>query len=215
MFELKPTYLMNQVTADLLMNPKPPTLYSIMNSIANYDKEEQTKIRDLAIATHSEIFDFDYTLSSKVVKSDFECQILNHFIMRRIGFETFTAFKLYLENKLKEILPYYNIMFDSLADYNLFNDGEKITRTKVDNGSSNVQTKMSEYPLDELDDLTDGKYVSSQTISDGTNNLTTNEIENRTNIDKMDLLLKYKETKESIMSMIYKELDILFYGLAD
>ena len=42
------------------MNPKPPTLYAIMNSIANYDAEEKTKIRNLAKATHEKIFDFDY-----------------------------------------------------------------------------------------------------------------------------------------------------------
>ena len=92
------------------MNPKPPTLYAIMNSIANYDAEEKTKIRNLAKATHEKIFDFDYPLSNKVDKEEFECQILNHFIMRRIGQETFTAFQLFLENKLNEILPYYNII---------------------------------------------------------------------------------------------------------
>ena len=57
---LTPTYPMNQVTADLVMNPKPPTLYAIMNSIANYDAEEKTKIRNLAKATRAKIFDFDY-----------------------------------------------------------------------------------------------------------------------------------------------------------
>ena len=215
MYRLKPTYPMNNIEADLIMNTKPPTLYALMNSIANYDVEEKTKIRDLAKATHEKIFDFDYPLSSKVNKEEFECQILNHFIMRRIGFETFTAFQLYLENKLNEILPYYNIMFDSLADYNLFNDGETITRNRTDNGNSNVETRMSEYPLNELDDLTDGKYVSTQTASNGANSNTSVETETRSNLDKMDLLLKYRETKNSIMSLIYKDLDILFYGLAD
>ena len=206
---------MDNITANLIMNPKPPTLYSIMNSMANYDKEEKTKIRNLAMATHERIFDFDYTLSSKIEKTDFECQILNHFIMRRIGFETFTAFQLYLENKLKEILPYYNIMFDSLADYNLFNDGETITRNKLDSGKSDVENRFSEYPLDELDDLASGKYVSTQNITNGNSLLSSSETETRSNIDKMDLLLKYRETKESIMSLIYKDLDILFYGLAE
>jgi hypothetical protein len=123
------------------MNPKPPTLYAIMNSIANYDAEEKTKIRNLAKATHEKIFDFEYPLSSKVNKEDFECQILNHFIMRRIGQETFTAFQLFLENKLNEILPYYNIMFDSLVDYNLFNDGEVITREREDEGTQDYHRR--------------------------------------------------------------------------
>ena len=218
---------MNQITADLIMNPKPPTLYAIMNSIANYGKEDKTKIRNLAKATHEKIFDFDYPLSSKIDKEDFECQILNHFIMRRIGQETFTAFQLFLENKLNEILPYYNIMFDSLIDYNLFNDGEVITRNRQDNGTSSlssentVKSKYSEYPLGQLSDIDNDDYVTNQTVNDGnmTNNGTTAnttvETETRSNVDKMDLYMKYIQTRNSIMTMIYKDLDILFYGLVD
>lgn len=210
-----------------MMNPKPPTLYAIMNSIANYDAEVKTKIRNLAKATHEKIFDFDYPLSSKVDKEDFECQILNHFIMRRIGQETFTAFQLFLENKLNEILPYYNIMFDSLTDYNLFNDGEVITRNRTDNGTSSLnstnemKSKYAEYPMNQLSDIDDGKYVTNQTTnngvneSNGTSSNISNETETRSGIDKMDLYQKYLQTRNSIMTMIYKDLDILFYGLAD
>ena len=209
------------------MNPKPPTLYAIMNSIANYDALEKTKIRGLAKATHEKIFDFDYPLSVKVNKEDFECQILNHFIMRRIGQETFTAFQIFLENKLNEILPYYNTLFDSLVDYNLFNDGEVITRNRLDNGTStlssenNVKSRFSEYPLGQLNDIENGDYVTNQTTNDGTmsNSGTTSntisETETRSNLDKMDLYQKYLSTRNSIMTMIYKDLDILFYGLGD
>lgn len=224
---IAPTYPMNQAIADIIMNPKPPTLYSIMNSIANYGKDEQTKIRNLAKATHEKIFDFEYPLSSKVDREDFECQILNHFIMRRIGQETFTAFQLFLENKLNEILPYYNIMFDSLVDYNLFNDGEVITRNRTDNGTStlnsenNVKNRYSEYPLGQLNDIDNGNYVTNQNTNNGTmsnsgtSSNTTVETETRSGIDKMDLYMKYIQTRNSIMTMIYKDLDILFYGLAD
>ena len=224
---LTPTYPMNQVVADLMMNPKPPTLYSILNSIANYGKEEQVKIRNLAKTTHEKVFDFDYVLSNKIDKESFECEILNHFMMRRIGFETFTAFQLYLENKLLEILPYYNIMFDSLIDYNLFNDGEVISRNKEDNGTTTVsstnrvEARFSEYPLNQLSDINNGSYVSNQNTSDGSmsnNGTTINrtvETTTRSSIDKMDLYMKYLQTKNSIMTMIYKDLDILFYGLGD
>lgn len=227
MMGIMPTYPMNQVMADFIMNPEPPTLYSIMNSIANYGKEEQVKIRNLAKATHDKIFDFEYPLSSKVDREDFECQILNHFIMRRIGQETFTAFQLFLENKLNEILPYYNIMFDSLVDYNLFNDGEVITRNRQDDGTSslnsenNVKSRFSEYPLGRLNDIEDGNYVTNQTTNDGTmtnsgtTSNTVSETETRSGLDKMDLYTKYLQTKNSIMTMIYKDLDILFYGLVD
>lgn len=209
------------------MNPKPPTLYAIMNSIANYGKDEKTKIRNLAKATHEKIFDFDYTLSSSIDKEEFECQILNHYIMRRIGFDTFTAFQLYLENKLNEILPFYNKMFDSLADFNLFNDGEVITRDTTEEGetslnsSNELNSRFSEYPLNRLSDIDDGSYVTNQNknngnvSNNGTSSNITKETVKRSPVDKMDLYQKYLQTKTSIMSMIYKDLDILFYGLAD
>lgn len=222
---MKPIY--NPLMAQLIMNPEPPTLYALMNSIANYGKDEYTKIRDLAGATREKIFDFDYELSNKVDKENFEKDILNHFMMRRIGFETFTAFQLYLENKLHEILPYYNVMFDSLADYNLFNSGEVITRNKTNNREINAETKSegesrySEYPLNQLEDITSGEYVTNQNTNKINANNKTNdddtehEVTERSPVDKMSIYKSYLETRRSIMSMIYKELDILFYGLAD
>lgn len=227
MWKLKPTYQVNQIEADFIMNPKPPTLYAIMNSIANYETQEKTKIRNLAKATHEKIFDFDYPLSSAVNKEDFECQILNHYIMRRIGYETFTAFQLFLENKLNEILPFYNKMFDSLKDFNLFNDGEVIERDRIDSGNtsmssnSEVKSRYSEYPLNRLTDIDDGSYVTNQNTNNGnssnngTSNNTIKETTKRSPVDKMDLYQKYLQTRNSIMTMIYKDLDILFYGLAD
>ena len=215
----------NSLYPECVMNPIPPTLYSILNSIANYDNPTQTKIRDLARVTHSKVFDFDYELSSAINKDDFEIEILNHYMMRRIGFETFTAFQLYLENKLKEILPYYNLMLDAFKDYNLFNNGEVINRVKSDTrnttGTSGSvgENRLSEYPLNELDDLTDGKYVSTQNTSNINNSNTTldngqeNERIERSPVDKMSIYKAYLETRESVMSMIYKKLDGLFYGL--
>ena len=217
----------NSLEPQYVMNPIPPTLYSILNSIANYDSGAQTKIRDLARVTHDKVFDFDYTLSDAINKDEFEIEILNHYMMRRIGFETFTAFQLYLENKLKEILPYYNLMLDAFKDYNLFNNGEVISRVKSDTrnttgtSGSTGENRLSEYPLDVLDDLTDGKYVSTQNTSEINSNNTTNDVgsENerieRSPEDKMSIYKAYLETKESVMSMIYKKLDILFYGLAE
>lgn len=218
---------MNQAIADLVMNPKPPTVYAILNSIANYDSEEKTKIRNLAKATHDKIFDFDYELSTALNKEDFECDILNHYMMRRIGFETVTAFQLYLESKLHEILPYYNLMLDSFKDFNLFDSGEKITRVTNDNrnitnnSASSGENRFSEYPLNELEDISDGSYVSNQSTShiNSNNNSSdinqTNETINRSPADKMEIYKKFLETKRSVMSMIYKELDSLFYGIGD
>lgn len=214
----------------------PPTLYSIMNSIVNYDKEEdeQTKIKDLAAAARSEIFDFNYTLTNKISKEDFECMILNHFIMRRIGYDTMTAFKIALNVKLNSIMPMYNKMFEMLDGWDLFKDGEVVTRVVEDEGENSINSSVttsntsdrrySDAPQNRLVDVQDGSYVSdynydtdsgeSSTKSTGNDSRTTNETITRTPSDKIKIYKEFMESKTSIYEMIFKDLDVLFYGLA-
>lgn len=215
-------------------NTKPITLYSYMYSIVNHGKpvEEQKKTRQLAEYSRTTIFDFSYPLSTNVDKADFEEQILNHFIMRRIGFDTPTAFEIALENKLNEIMPKYNKMFDMMHGWNVFADGETITReqettTELTNesetsSSGSKNSKYSKYPQEELTNLEDDKYVTDYTIdtnensgsdsseSNGSGSL--DETITRTLSNKVESYLKFDEIGH-IMTRIYKDLDVLFYGL--
>lgn len=215
----------------------PQTLYSIMNSICNFEAEERTNIYDLASGARSTIFDFDYPLSTYVSKEEFEILILKHFIMRRIGFDTPTAFKIALEVKLNEIMPRYNKLFDLLDGWNLFNDGETITRTTSDSGtntlnntvnasnSSTSDRRNSNVPQNEIQDVRNGNYMTDYNYdtdtlsgtttsnSSGTNTNTTNETINRSPADKIKIYNEFIENKNNIYTMIFKDLDSLFYGL--
>ena len=157
----------------------PPTIYSLLESIVNFGKDDKKKIKDLAKYGRSTFFDFDYPLSSNISKEDFECMILNNFLMRRIGFDTLTSFKIKLNVKLNSIMPIYNKMFDSLENWNLFTDGEITTEIGNDSratsnttsntlsNSSTTQTsstsdrRNSELPQDQLENLRDGSYVGN------------------------------------------------------
>lgn len=194
------------------MNEKPPTVYSLLESIVNYGKEEKTKIKNLASIGRTTFFDFDYPLSNKVQKEKFECMILNHFLMRRIGFETLTAFKIQLDVKLNEIMPLYNKMFDSLDGWDIFNDGEVITRDSTDNrtvdNTSNTSNNLentsnskgnrisdrrySDTPQNQLENLKDGNYVTDanydiedNTTEDKSNSKGTSESTNKTKDDNI------------------------------
>lgn len=117
---------------------KPPTIYSILESIVNgnvdlNDPAPDVKIKDLAKEGRTTIFNFDYPISQYVSRETLETMILNHFLMRRIGFETVTAFRIQLNVKMNEIMPNYNKMFDALENWDIFNDGEKWERTGTDN----------------------------------------------------------------------------------
>lgn len=166
-------------------NQQPPTVYSILESIVNYDKEPKTKVKDLAKEGRTKIFDFDYPLTNLITKEKFETMILNHFIMRRIGFETVTSFQIQLNVKLNEIMPMYNKMFESLENWDIFGDGEVTEKTGTDNRIIDNKTvaennttnslenesqttseetsdrRNSELPQDQLELLRDGSYVSN------------------------------------------------------
>ena len=56
-------------------NNLPPTLYSIMQSLVNYDSDEPSKIKDMWQKARDYIFNFDYVLSTNVSRETFEQHI--------------------------------------------------------------------------------------------------------------------------------------------
>lgn len=171
------------------INLNPPTLYSLLESIVNYGKEEKTAIKDLAKEGHLEIFNFDYDLTDKITKEYFETQIINHYLTRRIGFETLTAFRIQLNCKINEILPLINQMFNSLDSLDIFGP-EIITRVGYDttireandNTSSTLENtsnttnsnvndlRRSDTPQNNLAEVRDGEYVTEYNYNTGTAN---------------------------------------------
>ena len=232
-------------------NDRPPTLYALCNSIVNYGKDinDKTKIKELAENARETIFDFDYPLSNKVNKVDFEIMILNHFLMRRIGYETFTSWQIALNVKLNEIMPFYNKILDSINEWDLLNGGEEITRstTTLNNdttsGNNSVTStaqgsntnvsdrRYSDTPENALSDVRDGTYVnqydydtdnntsSSSTTSNGQNsssstgNEQVSESIKRTPLDKVNIYNSYLEKCQKVYTMIFKDLECLFYQL--
>lgn len=225
--------------------PEPPTVYSILNAYVNFANENPSKIKDLAKTGRAVFFDFEYPLTDKISKEDFETMILNKFMMRRIGQETVTAFKLQLNVKLNEIMPIYNKLFDALDGWDLFNDGEKVSRsvatnrsgTDVNNTSGSSTTsdsttsdnRFSDTPQNKLSEVQSGAYVSEYGYTQNTGTATTNNSSNstinsngtesvaemisRSPADKLKIYREFIEQRKSIYSLIFDDLEDLFYKL--
>ena len=202
----------------------PPTIYSILKSYVYYD-DTQPKIKDLASAGRENIFDFDYPLTDNVDKEDFEVMILNHFLMRRIGYDTMTAFKIALNVKMNEIMPMYNKLFDALDGWEIFNDGERVLESGT-NSLNNITTssntsdrRYSDTPQQQLQNVQDGKYITDYNYDQDSGNVsssaagTDSRTITRTPSDKLKVYKEFIENKKSIMTMIFEDLDSLFYGL--
>lgn len=225
-------------------NNLPPTLYGIMQSLVNYDTDEPSKIKDMWQKAREYIFNFDYVLTNNVSRETFEHNILNHYLMRRINYDTVTLFQIMLENKLSEILPKYNMLWDSLKGWDIFKSGTT-TREYTDNttssntgnntgeniGTTNTvnNTGYSDTPQSNIVDINSSEYLteythnvvdntitnntSTTTSNSGQSNKTINEVVTRTADNELDLLIKFQTEYNNIWTMLYNDLDCLFYGL--
>lgn len=234
----------------------PPTIFSILNSSVNFGKSENEKIKTSKIgeAGREIIFNFEYPLTEKISKKDFETMILNHFLFRRIGTETVSAFVINLNVKMNEIMPVYNKMFESFKDWNIFNDGEKTERIGNDNQSQSSNSNMtgtnennvtsnntdvsdrrySDTPQSQLNEVQNGNYMTNYSYDTNKNNTTNNSVSNNTSNaitntnntnnynevlkktqgNKIEIMKEMQNNIKSIYSLIFKDLDELFYQLA-
>ena len=103
------------------------------------------------------IFDFPYPIFDDAYKSVIETKILKHYYTREIGEETYGLWKLRLDTRLNEIMPYYNqlyestlLEFDPLANVNLTKD--KDIKNQGENESNTVA---------EIDNTTDTKHTGT------------------------------------------------------
>lgn len=90
-----------------------------------------SKIEDVITGAMPKIFDFDFPIFDESYRSVLERKILKHFYTREICEETIGLWKLRLNTRLNEIMPYYNKLYKSeLLDFNpLYTDNLKRERT--------------------------------------------------------------------------------------
>lgn len=122
------------------------------------------------------IWDFDYPSYYKGQdKTDFEQKVLDHYRFRQIGQETVGRFLHYFRSKIREIMPYYIQLYESVDLYKSIEDPfesysltEEYTRknsskavTKSTNRfdtTENTEHRHSDTPQGSIDNL--DKYVS-------------------------------------------------------
>lgn len=192
------------------------------------------------------IFDFDFPIFNEVYRTVLETKILKHFYMREIGVETYGLWKLYLDETLNRIMPYYNKMYEVAGRDVDFLVTEAMTTTskqdKVENASGlgkanssgsnkgDTTDTVSDTPQGSIQNLRDGKYLTTATISDSNNttttqatteNTTTNNTTNNTTdfvngyrgYAPGDLIKKYYDALVNVDQLVLDELENLFMQL--
>lgn len=85
----------------------------ICEHYAGYDKSQPYADTNYIISeSRKSIFDFNYPLFDEEYKPVLETKILKHYYGREIGAETVGRWKLWLDMRMNEIMPYYNKLYD-------------------------------------------------------------------------------------------------------
>ncbi len=91
-------------------------------------------------------FDFQmtsYPIFDENYRSTLNEKILNHYYENEIGFETAPLFRFYLNNKLNEIMPKYNVLYNAqkkLLDENILFNNTNVTETLQGSNTTNTQS---------------------------------------------------------------------------
>lgn len=137
-------------------------------------------IEEILTESAPKVFSFDFPIFDENYRIPLERKILRHYYTREIGEETVGLWKLRLNTRLNEIMPYYNQLYESeLLKFNPFYD---VDYTKTGNregentGNENVTTttdtdnKMTGTVTDQgTNSLTD--RMTGTITDEGTNNL--------------------------------------------
>lgn len=143
------------------------------------------------------IFSFDFPIFDEEYRDVLCTKILRHYYTREIGLETYGLWKLKLQTKLNEIMPYYNKLYESeLLKYNPLHDvdmtttnvgqrtGEKTdinNAESLNNRNSSSKSQTSETSVDERKNAFDGTRESenAETNVNSTQTVGTRDTENR------------------------------------
>lgn len=168
-------------------------------------------------------FDFglkDYPIFDNDYRTILNNKILMHYYMDEIGFETAGLFKVYLNNKMNEIMPYYNELYKKQKDLLLnfdkttnltetfTRDNTTDTNTKSNSTSSNTASGTSknvyqDTPMGSItqQDIDNYDHASSQEFNKNQN---TSSIEDNSNLTgKATSLENYIRTKTGNNGRLY------------
>lgn len=152
----------------------------------------QSKVDEILEAVAPKIFSFDFPIFDENYRLALEIKILRHFYTREIGSETYGLWKLRLEDKMNEIMPYLNRFYamyvkefnpDYSMDYTKEHHGSRDSDTNYNNsassfseGTSNDQRLYSDTPQGSLTDVQNGKYLTNATFDSSENKGSGNSI---------------------------------------
>lgn len=99
------------------------------------------------VVENHDIFDFDYPFYDEQKRPKFEEDFIRHFYFREICCDTVDRFKVFLEDKMKTVFPYYNELFKTAqVEYSIL-DNYDITETTTMKRENTGSTSGESYSV--------------------------------------------------------------------
>ena len=144
-------------------------------------KKNPTDVDTIIDNSIDKIFD-NFPIFSEAYRSTLESKIIKHYYFREIGFETYAMWRMKLNTKMNEIMPYYNQLylanFDNKDPFENTNYTIKIDDTEdTHNIGTDTLTKNYNKNIEKEFNTNDNLINSGEDIkTTDLNNLTTNNL---------------------------------------
>lgn len=126
---------------------------------------QEKTIDEIVVAAAPNIFNFNFPIYDEAFRPVLEHEILFHFYLDEIGAETYGRWQYFLARKLREIMPYYNKLYESAElEFNPFYDTD-YTKTHGGRNTGNKQTTGNVQQSSESDGTTTDTSETTQSGS--------------------------------------------------
>lgn len=152
----------------------------ILESYAGLDSSTEYPSVDTVISNaRKKLFSFNYPIFDEKYREHLESLICLHYYRREIGFETVGLFKLYLEQKMREIMPFYNQLYKSeLLEFNPFYDVDLTRDHQLKHNAEEKSVNESSINSDSTEDF---NSTTTGKSSDSTNQGVSSRDESKSN----------------------------------
>lgn len=166
------------------------------------ESEGLSSVKQILAAAIPKVFDFDFPIFDESYRNVLETKILRHYYTREIGLETVGLWKLKLETKLNEIMPYYNQLYKSeLLEFNPFYDVD-LTR---DHKLTREETATQKGTVNTTEDSNTNESTTQDTTSDSTINNTTGSTSEENATGTKTHYDKYSDTPQGSLQNVQND----------
>ena len=174
------------------------------NSAGLSESEGADNVDSILDRCWNKVFNFDFPIFDENYRQVLCRKILKHYYTREIAHETVGRWKLALNAKLNEIMPYYNQLYKSeLLEFNPFYDVD-LTRSREGSGTRDTTGSTSNTSTESGTNTKTDTVTSKETSSDTSNSTESNtskttESNSNNTVTNDNTLNRFSDTPQNSM----------------